>query len=174
MTIGLVALTTNSLFSQDTNLFKEINTQVWENFEKAFASNDVELLLSIHSTNIIRIPADKQVVVTGQEYFNSQVKSFQWVTENNYQTEINLRFTERICNNEIASEIGIYKYKVVDNENEIRYYYGKFHVLLEKKNDSWKILMDYDNSENNSITEEHFKHAYSKYKFEPFLRKEPE
>lgn len=171
VTFFLFLLTFPVSFSQDTNIFKEINEQVWDKFEEAFQTNNVELLNSIHTKEVLRIPADKQVIVSGEDYFESQVKSFNWVKENNYSTKIELRFLERISNNEYGSERGIFRFTVIDSEDEKRIFYGKFHVLLKKVNGSWKIMLDYDSNENNTINEESFEKACDKWNFEPFLLK---
>ncbi len=158
------------VFSQDSTILAQINTQVWDKFEKAFATNDVDLLISIHTKEAIRIPADKKVIVTAMDYFESQVKSFKWVNENNYQTKIELRFVERICNEINASERGIFKYTVIDDEGDVRTFFGKFHVLLKKENNTWKIYMDYDSSEENTIDENSFMKAFDRKYFMPFQR----
>lgn len=158
-------------YCQDTNIFKQINTQVWEKFEEAFQTNNVDLINSIHTKDILRIPADKQVIISGEDYFDSQLKSFNWVKENNYYTKIELRFIERIANNNYGSERGIYKFTVTDPGSEERIFYGKFHVLLRKVDENWKIMLDYDSNENNTINEEIFRKAFDKWNFKPFLMK---
>jgi hypothetical protein len=40
-------------------------------------------------------------------------------------------------------------------------YFGKFHVILIKEEGVWKILVDYDSSEKNSINEDTYKKAYA-------------
>lgn len=40
-------------------------------------------------------------------------------------------------------------------------YYGKFHVILIKEQDSWKILMDYDSNENKTIGEADYQAAFA-------------
>lgn len=148
---------------------KQINDEVWTKFEQAFISYDVDLFKSIHTQDILRIPADKKVIVPSKEYFESQDKSFKWIKENNYQTKIELKFIERICNTSYASERGIFKFTIIDDESKERIVYGKFHVLLKKTDGRWKIFFDYDSNEMGTITAESFKNAYHKWNFEPFI-----
>jgi Ca2+-binding EF-hand superfamily protein len=148
---------------------KQINDDVWTKFEQAFVTYDVDLFKSIHTQDILRIPADKKVIVPSEEYFESQDKSFNWIKENNYQTKIELKFIERICNASHASERGIFKFTIIDNETKERIIYGKFHVLLKKTDEKWKIFFDYDSNEDGTITAESFKNAYGKWNFEPFI-----
>lgn len=134
-------LFSNRSEAQDTAVFKEINKQVWEKFEKAFQTADPDLLTSLHTEDILRIPAESNVIVAGSEYFETQQKSFKWVKDNNYSMKLELRFTERITNGKFTSERGVYRYKVIDDNSEERLYFGKFHVLLRKEHDTWKISM---------------------------------
>ena len=166
----LILSSFSQALSQDSTILKQINSQVWDNFEKAFAVNDVELLLSLHTKDVIRIPADKKVIVSASDYSESQHKSFKWIEENNYQTKIELRFIERICNEINASERGIFKFTVIDDEDDNRIFYGKFHVLLRMEGDSWKISMDYDSKEEGLIDEESFKKAHLRTNYMPFQR----
>ncbi len=158
------------LSAQDSTIMKQINDDVWTNFEEAFITYDVDLFKSIHTQNILRIPADKKVIVPSDEYFESQDKSFKWIRENDYQAIMELRFIERIGNTSYASERGIFKFTVIDDEKNERIFYGKFHVLLEKKNGTWKIFVDYDSNEKGTITAESFEKASDKWDFKPFLR----
>lgn len=158
------------LYGQDSTLLKQINEQVWTKFEQAFVTYDVDLFKSVHTPDILRIPADKKVIVPSMEYFESQDKSFKWIKENEYQTKMELRFLERIGNENFASERGIFKFTVIDDENEERIFYGKFHVLLKKQNNLWKIFVDYDSNEGGTITIETFENAYEKWNYKPFLQ----
>jgi hypothetical protein len=167
--INLFFLFQNFCFAQDTNIFKQINTQVWEKFENAFATNNPELLNSLHTTDILRIPADSKTIIGGQEYFNSQIESFGWIKENGYKTEMELRFIERINYSNYASERGIFNFTVIEPGNIIRQYFGKFHMILIKEDDFWKIHVDYDSTENGTINETTFLSAFDKWNFKPFL-----
>jgi ketosteroid isomerase-like protein len=148
---------------------KQINEDVWTKFEQAFVTYDVDLFKSVHTADILRVPADKKVIVPGKEYFESQDKSFMWIKENNYQTNIELKFIERICNNNFASERGIFKFTVLDDEKKERIVYGKFHVFLRNTDGRWKIFVDYDSNEGGGINAESFKNAYDKWNFAPFI-----
>ena len=44
-----------------------------------------------------------------------------------------------------------------------------FHVLFRKEEGVWKILMDYDSSEGNTIGAEHFLNAYHIEDFSTFV-----
>ncbi len=73
--------------------------------------------------------------------------------------QLGLRFTERIANDNQAMEVGIYKVIITDKTGNIRTFYGRFHVALRKENGVWKILVDTDSSEGNSIDEQDYLQA---------------
>ena len=160
----------SKVFSQDTTVFRQINTEVWDKFEKAFRTNDAALFNSLQAKDVLRIPADSKTILSGHEYLDSQIKSFQWVKENGFKTEMELRFIERINFGSDASEKGIFKFTVTEPDSTHRYYYGKFHVLLKQQADkTWKITMNYDSSEKGTVDENDFKEAYDEWNFTPFL-----
>lgn len=161
-----------SLNAQDTAVFRQINLQVWQKFEEAFVSNNPSLLNSLHTRDILRIPAESKTILAGKEYFDSQVKSFEWVKDNGYKTAMNVRFVERINYQSNASERGIFKFTVTEPTGEQRNYYGKFHVLLISVDGIWKISMDYDSTENGTISEKTYNEAYDMWNFKPFLSEE--
>lgn len=55
---------------------------------------------------------------------------------------------------------GVYKLIRIENEEKKKILYGQFHVLFIKENGMWKILMDYDSNEANSIGEKGLAKAY--------------
>ncbi|MBN1649882.1 MAG: nuclear transport factor 2 family protein [Bacteroidales bacterium] len=164
-----ISLWVNNLNAQDTNVFRQINTQVWEKFEEAFITNNPELLNSLHTDNVLRIPSDSKTIIIGKEYFENQKKSFAWVLENGYKTLMELRFIERISYDNYASERGIFKIIVIEPGDIKQQYFGKFHMILEKKDEAWKISVNYDSTENGTIDELSFKNASDMWDFKPFL-----
>jgi len=100
-----------------------------------------------------------------EAYLNGYIP--RWENATNSQT-ISFRFLERICNNDKASERGIYKFTVHLNSDKEQSYYGKFHVILSKEESVWKILVDYDSSENKTINEVSYSNAFAIDDFEKF------
>ncbi|NMM47794.1 nuclear transport factor 2 family protein [Marinigracilibium pacificum] len=139
--------------------YEDINNQVWAKFEKAFVDLNPGLMAEIHSRDLARIPADNNRILNYEEYIDSFHKRFDRAKSNHIKYEIELRFIERIANGFTASERGIYQLIVINEQDEPRSYYGKFHVLLRKENGLWKILMDYDSNEGGKIGKEDFDKA---------------
>ena len=157
----------NTVDSQNLEHLKAINTDLWENFTKAFETLDYELFSRLHSDDLIRVNGDSKSVKGKTVYIEGYKK--RWATKEINQT-ISFRFLERISNNEKASERGIYRLTRNLNTQYEQSYYGKFHVILKKENEKWKILVDYDSSENNSIDEDSYQKAFDIEDFEKYQK----
>lgn len=143
-------------YSQSSQNLKDIN-KVWAKFYQAFETLDYEPMAEIHSKKLIRISGGKRIS-DYNTYINNYKRRFK---QNNSTNKIALRFIERINNDSTASERGIYKLTVNEGKEEEQSYYGKFHVIFTKENGEWKILMDYDSTEGDTIGEYHFLKAYA-------------
>lgn len=155
--------------SQTLNDIKEIN-EVWNKFYEAFDDLDYTLMAEIHSKRLIRISGGKRIT-DYENYIDSYKIRFQKSKKNKNTNNISLRFFERIRNDSIASERGIYKLIANKGKQNERTYYGQFHVILTKENGIWKILMDYDSNEANTIDEKDYAKAHGINDFDAFIKK---
>lgn len=145
------------IICQNNKNLEQINKDVWEQFTKAFETSDYILFGSLHSEDLIRVGGDGKRILSKENY----IKGYEnrW-TNNNQERTISFRFLERIINDDSGSERGIYKLTVNKGTQNEQHYYGKFHVILRKESGIWKILVDYDSSENNTINESSFINAF--------------
>jgi ketosteroid isomerase-like protein len=148
----------NRSHSQSRDNLKDING-VWEKFYMAYDSLDYKLMADIHSKDLIRISGGTRIS-DYNNYINNLKTSFETAKVNKVENNISLRFFERINNDSIASERGIYKLIRKDREGDSQTYYGQFHVLLKKENEQWKIILDYDSNEGKSIGQGDFEAAH--------------
>lgn len=173
MTTRLLAFIFSVLFfssqaqnQTETNL-EELNL-VWSKFYAAFDSLDYTKMAEIHSKELIRISGGKRIT-NYENYINNYKRRFKQAKEEQVTNKISLRFFERIQNDSVASERGIYKLIRTDKNQTSKAYYGQFHVLFIKEYNEWKILMDYDSNENNTIDEEAFNNAKDILDFDYFI-----
>ena len=143
--------------AQNKMHFEAIDTQIWEPFTKAFETSDYNLFGSLHSEELVRVNGNGKRIQNKESYISGYKTRWRNNTQN--QT-ISFRFLERIVNDQSASERGIYKLTLNPGTNQEQSYYGKFHVILKTENNLWKILVDYDSTENNSITEMSYNNAF--------------
>jgi hypothetical protein len=160
----------NPIKAQSIKNLKDINNTVHLKFYQAFDSLDCSIMQSIHSKKLIRIPADRKTILNYKDYMDKYKHDFDNVKKNNGTLNISLRFFERLNNDSIASERGIYKFTINKGQKNEQIFYGKFHVILVKEDNTWKILMDYDSNENNTIGEEDFNKAHGMNDFEQYLK----
>jgi len=112
--------------------------------------------MSVHHKDLARVPRDSKVIYTFNEYKQHTDDYNQKARKGNITQTIELRFIERIANPTQAFEVGIYKTTITQPNTEPKAYYGKFTVLLTNENNTWKIIMDSDSSEKNTITANDF------------------
>ncbi len=154
--------------AQHVEHMKAINHEVWEKFYWAFESLDHGLMAEIHTKDLIRIPANQKTILDYATYINNYKTTFQQARDNNTTRSISLRFFERITNDSVATERGIYRFTFNKGMPDEHNYYGQFHVLLVKRDQKWQILMDYDSNENNSIGEDDYQAAFALDNFEKY------
>lgn len=154
----LIFLGAMECFSQDHS--KKINEQVWKPFIHTFNNYNADGFLSLHSKDLIRSSRDSKEVLNWEQYIKQQKSGDEWSKEKGSKRTLELRFTERISNLSQAIDVGIYKTTSINNKGEIRSFFGRFHVILRKENGVWKILVDTDSSEGNTISEKDFLAAH--------------
>jgi ketosteroid isomerase-like protein len=135
---------------------QEINDQVWVPFIKTFNDYDAAGFLALHSKDLVRSSRDSKTILTWEEYLRQQCRGDDQAKADNSKRTLELRFTEHIANATQAIEVGIYKTTNTNSKGESRSFYGRFHVVLRKENGGWKILVDTDSSEGDTIGEKDF------------------
>lgn len=148
-----ISLAFNASAQTETEL---INKQVWEVFSEAFATLDYKLFETIHHPSFLRINGNEDIIKSRAEYLGSYENNWQ---NKDRELKIEFRFLERIADEYYASERGIYKLTINPGNSNAASYYGKFHVVMKQENGKWKLTMDYDSNEENSIGEDDFKSA---------------
>ena len=142
------------LFAQEAQ--REINTQVWIPFIENFNNRNAEGFLAVHSKDVIRSPRDSKMIFGWDEYLKEQQQSSEGGKASGRKHALELRFTERIAKDGLAIEVGIYKTTSTDQKGKSFSFFGRFHVVLRKEQNVWKILVDTDSSEGDTIGEKEF------------------
>jgi len=164
--ILLVVLCYGQANAQNSDHLKALNS-VWAKFYTAFETLDHTLMAEIHSKDLVRVSGGQRIL-DYDTYINNYKAGFERDKKAGQTSTISLRFFERLCDGKTSSERGIYKLlrnKGKDNEQA---YYGQFHVLFKKIEGEWKIIMDYDSTESNTIGEDDYNEAFAIDDFEQF------
>ena len=154
-TILILLVSVTLSFSQNNEIIeKEVNQQIWQPFKKSFEARDWESFNNLHTNDVLRV--NKYGIRKGEEYKNSIQTSYQKPT--NKKRQIDFCFNQRIYKENIGYEVGYYRVIYTEKGKEPRTVYGRFHVVLSKKNDTWLIAQDWDTDTMNgkSISKEDF------------------
>ena len=154
-TILIFLLSITLSFSQNKQVIeKEVNQQIWKPFKKSFEARDWKVFNSLHTDDILRV--NKYGIRIGAEYKNSVETSYQKPT--NKKRQIDFCFNQRTYKENIGYEVGYYRVIYTEKDKESRTVYGRFHVVLNKKNDIWLIAQDWDTDTINGdpVTKEGF------------------
>lgn len=163
--IVLLLFVCQVIYAQNSEALKAINTEIWKPFTKAFETSDYQLFASIHAPSLIRVSGNQKSIRS----FNSYMEGYKKRWENAKANQsISFRFFERIAGEDLASERGIYRFTVDPGLETERHFYGQFHVLHRKSNGVWKIILDYDSDEKNTINKASYDAAYAIDDFKRF------
>lgn len=165
----MLSIISATSIAQNKAILEQINQDVWVRFCHAFDSLDYTISEEIHTKDIMRISADQNMISDYKSYMENIQQSFNNSKERNESRNIELRFFERLADDSIASERGVYKFTLNKGTSKERDFYGQFHVLLVKREGIWKILMDYDSNENNTIDDSSFQAAFAMDDFKNFI-----
>jgi ketosteroid isomerase-like protein len=147
----------SALNAQDAQ--KQINEQVWKPFIKNFNENNTNGFMAVHSKDVTRSPRDSKSVWNWEEYGKEQAAGDQQDIKEKRKRTLELRFTERINSKDRAIDVGIYKTSYLLQDGSKQIYFGRFHVVLRKEKSIWKIFVDTDSSEGDTIGEKEFLRA---------------
>jgi ketosteroid isomerase-like protein len=143
-----------SLSAQDTQ--KEINEQIWKPFIKNFNENNAKGFMAVHSKDVIRSPRESKSVLNWDEYYREQSTGDKQDIKEKRKRTLELRFTERINGKDQAIDVGVYKTTYLFSDGRKQDFFGRFHVAMRKEQGVWKILVDTDSPESNTIGEKEF------------------
>lgn len=154
--------------AQENALHQKINKDMYENFSKAFETLDYKIFASIHSKEMIRISGNGGEIKNAKLYLEGYQK--RWSDSSRKPAPIDFRLLERVTSDSLASDRGIYRVTYTNDQNETKYSYGKFHVILKLEDGNWKIVMDYDSDENKTINKTSYDAAFSLSEYKKYWK----
>lgn len=143
-------------------LLKAIDADVWVPYSKAFAEGKANDYIGLHSKSLLRVMGDLKYVDPYEGFTRNMTEMFDNLKKQNVRVSIQFRFTERIANQDTASERGVYEFVMTDAKGKVTKNYSRFHNFLRKEGGKWKIVMDYDNGEKGAVNEAAYKAAFAR------------
>jgi len=148
--------------SSNPAILKAIDADVWIPYSKAFEAGNANEYIGLHSTSLIRVMGDLKYVDPYAGFTKNMQDMFANLSKQRAKVSIQFRFTERIANQDSASERGIYEFTLTNAKGVSDKTYSRFHSFLKKEGGKWKIVMDYDNSEKGLANETSYKAAFAR------------
>ena len=156
----------------NTDYLKEINRDIWQPFIEAYSTLNVEKYKNLQTEDFLRVEGTEKRLPSPKDYFDGVGSWFDEIKKDNRKMSISFRFTERFANEKKASERGIYELRMFDATGKETWKgYGKFHVFMRKMDTIWKIVVDYDSNEHDTINEQSFLSAFAIDDFEKYSGK---
>ena len=86
-----------------------MNTDIWRPYRRAYREGDAAAFLALHSPDLIRAGGPTKTIIGLPEYGTRTRQWFAELAERGDSVDIEFRFTERIADDALASERGIYR-----------------------------------------------------------------
>ena len=119
-----------------------VNETIWKPFKKSYEERDWETFNALHTDDILR--AHDRGIQIGQEYKDDIRKYYE--SPSNQSSIIDFVMERRTYRDDVGYEVGFYRVTYSEEGKEDRMSYGRFHVVLKKINDQWKIAQDWDSN----------------------------
>jgi ketosteroid isomerase-like protein len=134
-----------------TGLLRELNGDVWHPLRAAYAAHDADAFLALHLPDLIRASGTNHTVSGLASYATSVRSWFAGLAARRDAAEITFRFTERLVQDDVASERGVFRIVVQPIGADRLVLYGRFHTLTRRSGAGWRIAADYDTDERGSV-----------------------
>lgn len=141
--------------AQELSEREAINRDVWFNFMQAYQDLNASLFNQIHTDDVLRVSVDRDEILEGRAYKDANLSTFNRWNRQKVRQQIDFSFTSRVQKGGWAHEAGVYKltrFKAGGNQ----VYFGKFNVTLKKVDGVWKIYLDSDTNEGQTVNEDDF------------------
>ena len=127
-------------------ILNEIDEKIWRPFKAAYESADASTMNNLHAENVMR--GTTSGVRIGDAYKKQITDRYEERLSSGDDRTIDFYFDTRIPSDHTVIETGFYKISA-NKDDEVNYYYGYFHVVIQRINDQWKITYDFDTSKIN-------------------------
>ena len=146
LTLVLVAFPA-ALFAQEPSQWqKEIDEQVWTQFDAAFERYDATALNALYAEEVLRVTPAGIDTESRFKLQNSESYAGHYGAGN--KRDLQFWFESRHTNATTSYEVGMFKITTTTN-GQASSFYGQFHIVIKKLNGTWKITQDWDTAEVN-------------------------
>jgi ketosteroid isomerase-like protein len=138
-------------------LLRELNNDIWHALPRAYG--DADAYLALYTPDLIRAGGPTKKVQGFTEFAEITRQWFADLADRGSTVDLEFRFTERIAADDVASERGVFRMTARRASGDQRVFYGQFHTFARRIDGRWRIAVDYDSDENDTVTAESFEAA---------------
>ncbi len=121
---------------------KVIDRTVWKTFQNAFEQLDGEALNSVYADAVLRVTPEG--LDTRGQFKQTNKTRFEENIAMGDRIALDFWFDSRHTNMTTSYDVGFYRIGVTSSSRTTTYFYGQFHIVLQKINGHWKIVQDWD------------------------------
>lgn len=121
-----------------------LNRDIWRPFAAAYAVGDAEAYLDLHTPDLVRVDANTGSVLDFESYAKGIREFFASMADTDVAMCIEFRFVERLADGDLASERGVFKFRMTRPGHQDRVRFGVFHTIARRTGGRWRLSMDYD------------------------------
>lgn len=123
-------------------IHKTIDETVWREFKKAFESGDGKALNRLYAEKVLRVTPEGLDTSGAFKLANEMRQKID--SDSNRKVELDFWLDSRRSNASTSYQVGFFRVRSTDTEMKTQTHYGQFHIVLEKQQDGWKIVQDWD------------------------------
>lgn len=140
--VAAVAVTEKNAGSNVDTIQKVIDKTVWKAFQSAFEQLDGKALNSVYAARVLRVTPDG--LDTNSQFKEINKTRFEPNIINGDRLALEFWFDSRHTNATTSYDVGFYRMSVATSAGETDYFYGQFHIVVQKIGGHWKIVQDWD------------------------------
>jgi ketosteroid isomerase-like protein len=138
----------------------DINDDIWQRFQAAYAALDVDAFLAFHAPELVRIEAGARRIDDLHAYAARMREGFARARELGDSLAIDFHFDERIMSSELACERGVYQVTITAPTGAARSFHGRFHTVSRRIGGRWRLIVDHDDDEGGAVDATRFAAAH--------------
>lgn len=132
----------NSLALEMTQIHQEIDKSIWHPFKQAFESQDGQALNDLYAEEVLRVTPEG--VDTDSTFKTLNLERFAANKERGDSIELNFWLDKRQSTDSVSYNVGFYRIGITSRSGKTDFFYGQFHIVLQKSNGRWRIAQDWD------------------------------
>lgn len=123
---------------------RDIDDDVWRRFQRAYAALDLDGFVGIHDSALVRVESGARTIDGLGAYTERTAAGFARASRDGDALSIDFRFTDRIADEDMACDRGVYRVVITGADRSEQTFYGRFHTILRRSDAGWRIALDHD------------------------------